>query len=101
MLFPAIIVYASDLATRDKVYFDWGKAVERSMNTVAVVVFLVHQQFFLQITRSPKRYLIEKFPAYRSDESFNKRVRKRHLGETYYLRHLENSELGVPMAKKE
>ena len=99
MLFPAIIVHARDLATRDKVFFVWGNTVVRSMHTIAVVIFLVHQQFCLQITRSPKRHLIEKFPAYCSDESFHKRVREWYIGETLYLRHLENSEIGVPLAK--
>ena len=53
VLSPMVIVQASDLAIRISNFFVRGSVVERSVNTVPVVITFKQHQFSLQITSAP------------------------------------------------
>src|SRR5688572_12602137 len=71
------------------------------MNSISVVVVPEVQQLPFEILGAPKRDLIQKLSPYRADQSFNERMRQRHLGYRLDLRHVENAEIGFPAMKLE
>ena len=69
-------------------------AAERCMNSIPVVVVFEVQQLPFEIRGAPKRDLIQQLAPYRADQSFNERMRQRHLGCGLDLRYVENAEIG-------
>jgi hypothetical protein len=61
------------------------------MNPVAVVVILEVRQSHFQIRRGPEQKLVQTFSANRSDQSLNKRMRQRNVGNGFDFRYAEHS----------
>ena len=65
-----------------------------------IVIVLKRHQLSLQITSTPERNLIEVFSTNRADQSFDKWMQQRNVWHGLHLRHIENPEIGVPLAKQ-
>ncbi len=85
----------------DAALFVGGSAVKPSVNTICIVIIFVQQQFPLQITSTPERHLIEILSSYCADQSFDERMGQRNVRYCLHLRHIENPEIGVPLAEQE
>ena len=68
------------------------------MNTISVVIFFVQQQFPLQISSSPERYVVEILSADRADQSFDEWMRERNVRYCLDLHRVENSPSAIDHA---
>jgi hypothetical protein len=101
VLFPVIVVQASDLTIRESALFVRGSAVESAVNTIPIVILFVQQQFPVKITSSPERYLIEILSSYCADQSLDERMRQGHVRHGFDLHHFGYSKVGVPPVESE
>ena len=53
----------------------------------------------VQVTSAPERNLVEIFSTDRADQSFDKWVRQRNVWHSLYLRHIEYSQVGLPLVE--
>ena len=71
------------------------------MNAISVVVVPEVQQLPFEISGAPERDLIQELSPYRADQSFDERMRERHLGYRLDLRHVENAQIRLPAMELE
>ena len=76
-------------------------AAQRRMNSISIVVIPEVQQLPFEVPGAPKRDLVQELSPYRVDQSFDERMRERHLGYRFDLRHAENAEIRLPAMELE
>jgi len=74
----------------------WYIAVQRLMGPVLVVVALELCKFSLKILRVPEQRVIEVFTTNRSDQSRNKGMRSRGIGDAFDFLDPQNPQVGPP-----
>tara|TARA_R110002124_G_scaffold804_3_gene3962 strand:+ start:3808 stop:4044 length:237 start_codon:yes stop_codon:yes gene_type:complete len=72
MSLPSVLIDISNLATG---IFHWNGVIPTGMSPRLVVKTLVSTKFVLQVSRSPKQGLIQKFSPYTANQSLNEWMR--------------------------
>jgi len=79
-------------------HFGGRVSVQPLMHAMGVVVVLEGLQLLLQILGVPEEQMIQILPTDGPDESFHKGMRNRRIGHSSDWQHLEDSEVGCPLA---
>ena len=66
------------------------------MDPVAIVIVLELFQLSLEITRIPEQDVVKEFAANCADQSLDKWMGPRHIGETLDLSNIKDAEIGLP-----
>ena len=71
-------------------------AIERLMNAMFVVIVSERFKLSLQVDCVPDQHVVKKFPSYRSDQPFHKRMGYGYEGDRLDLRNLGDAQIGTP-----
>ena len=99
MLPPSVAIKRGTGRTRYTSLFLRRAPGERLMNATAVVIEAECLQLSLQIERVPEERAIEKLAAKGADQTFRKRMRKRHMRNRLDLVDFEYAQVGEPAMK--
>ena len=84
-LVPAVVVERCDILPCR----DGRPSRQRRMGPVRVIEGLEVTQFLFQVRRGPEQHPIHAFSSQCADQSFDKRMRQRHVRDTLHFGHLQ------------
>ena len=93
MLVPAVVIERGDILPCR----DGRPSRQRRMGPVRVIEGLKVTQFLFQVRRGPEQHPIHELSSHCADQSFDKRMRQRHVRDTLHLGHPQDPQVGVPL----
>ena len=69
------------------------------MSSVRIIEIRELRQLLFQVKRSPEQHPIQAFSPNRADQSFDKWMGQRHIGNRLHLDHAQDTKVGLPLVK--